>query len=221
MRAGSLINVNRSNRASAFGHCTLFILKNSSFSVPYFFFSPSPSQYKFNQTQNPVNIKSIINIYNPHTLKIPSITKMWMISSEQPARPGVICMPHKASACQAPVLFSSPRTRLFSAQIKYRSFVLVEDRCFFFFFSIPPSTRANTHSTHRGGIDAQCWWRFIIEKEIVSIWLEFVMGGLCSRHLYCRASLSVGTVRSVSSLCLCVVEFSALCSVFQRCCPNN
>lgn len=32
-------------------------------------------------------------------------------------------------------------------------------------------------------------------------------GELCSRHLYCRASLSVGTVRSVSSLCLCVVEF--------------
>lgn len=101
------------------------------------------SQYKFNQTENPVNIKSIINIYNPHTLKIPSITKMWMISSEQPARPGVICMPHKASACQAPVLFSSPHACLFSVRIKYRSFVLVEDRCFF----IPPP-RARTHIPH-------------------------------------------------------------------------
>lgn len=39
-------------------------------------------------------------------------------------------------------------------------------------------------------------------------------GELCSHHLYCRASLSVGTARSVSSLCLCVVEFSALSVVF-------
>lgn len=112
------------------------------FSALFFF----PSQYKFNQTENPVNIKSIINIYNPHTLKIPSITKMWMISSEQPARPGVICMPHKASACQAPVLFSSPHACLFSVQIKYRSFVLVEDRCFF----IPlPCTREHAFHTQR------------------------------------------------------------------------
>lgn len=102
------------------------------------------SQYKFNQTENPVNIKSIINIYNPHTLKIPSITKMWMISSEQPARPGVICMPHKASACQTPVLFSSPHACLFSVQIKYRSFVLVEDRCFFI---PPPRARARIPHT--------------------------------------------------------------------------
>jgi len=30
------------------------------------------------------------------------------------------------------------------------------------------------HTQHRGSIDARCWWRFIIEKEIVSIWVEFV-----------------------------------------------
>lgn len=39
---------------------------------------------------------------------------------------------------------------------------------------------------------------------------------LCSHHLYCRASLSVGTVRSVSSLCVCVcvVESFPLSVVF-------
>lgn len=176
----------------------------------------SPSQYKFNQTANPVNIKSIINIYNPHTLKIPSITKMWMINSEQPTRPGVICMPHKASACQAPVLFWSPHAFLFSVQIKYRSFVLVEDWCFF----IRPSTRASMHSTHRGGIDAQCWWRFIIEKEIVSIWLEFVMRSFVL-IIYIVGHLCQSALWDPFLLCLCVVEFSALCSVFQHCCPNN
>lgn len=55
-------------------------------------------------------------------------------------------------------------------------------------------------------------------------------GELCSRHPYCRASLSVGAVRSLfssssSSLCLCVCvcswEFSALCSVCHCWCPNN
>lgn len=52
-------------------------------------------------------------------------------------------------------------------------------------------------------------------------------GELCSRHLYCRASLSVSTVRSFSlcdlSVFVCVVEkeFSTLCSVCQCYCPNN
>lgn len=55
--------------------------------------------------ENTVNIKSIINIYNLHILKILSITKMWVISSEQLVRPGVICMPHKASACNPRFVF--------------------------------------------------------------------------------------------------------------------
>lgn len=128
---------------------------------------------------------------------------MWMLSSEQPARPGVICMPHKASACQAPVLFSSPRACLFSVQIKYRSFVLVEDRCFFI-----PSFHAREHALHT----QRRYWRPVLMA--IHYWkgnrlnmTGVCYGELCSRHLYCRASLSVGTVRSVSSLCLCVVEF--------------
>lgn len=103
---------------------------------------------------------------------------MWGISSQQLVGPDVICMPQKASA-RIPVLFLTLHACLFSAQIKYRSFVLVEDRCFFPF--PPPLACTHTythmlaHTTQRHSIDAWCWWRFIIEKEIASIWVEFVM----------------------------------------------
>lgn len=110
MRAGSLINVNFSYRTSRFGHCVIFILKNSSFSVPYL------PPIKVQPNENPVNIKSIINIYNPHTLKIPSITRMWMISWEQPPRPGVICMPTQSLSVPSPrFVFESTRLLVLSS----------------------------------------------------------------------------------------------------------
>ena len=185
--------------------------------IKAFFFSARlifflfPTQVQPNR-ENTVNIKSIINIYNLHILKILSITKMWGISSQQLVGPDVICMPHTKPQLAIPVLFLTLHACLFSAQIKYRSFVLVEDRCFFF---SPPLARTHRHThtrmlagtTHRGSIDARCWWRFIIEKEIVSIWLEFVMGGFVlviyiAGHL-CQSALWDLFLLSVF-VCVCV-----------------
>lgn len=44
VRTQSLINVNMGYTASGFGHCAIFILKNSGFSGPYLFISPPPVQ---------------------------------------------------------------------------------------------------------------------------------------------------------------------------------
>lgn len=155
-------------------YCAFFFFAKLKLFFPASYFFLLPTQVQPNR-KNTVNIKSIINIYNLHILKILSITKMWGISSQQLVGPDVICMPQKASAC-IPVLFLTLHACLFSAQIKYRSFVLVEDRCFFSPLHSHTYTHTLAHTTQRHSIDARCWWRFIIEKEIVSIWVEFVMG---------------------------------------------
>lgn len=88
---------------------------------------------------------------------------------------------------------------------------------------------AHTHTTHRGCIDARCWWRFIIEKEIVSIWLEFVMEGfvlviyiaghLCQSALWDLFLLSVCVQRRrVFPLSVVFVSATVLktnCLIFQ------
>lgn len=79
------------------------------------FFSSFSSQQVQPNRENTVNIKSIINIYNLHILKILSITKMWVISSEQLLRPDAICMPHKASACHPRFVFDFARLLVLSA----------------------------------------------------------------------------------------------------------
>lgn len=85
-------------------------------------------------------------------------------------------------------------------------------------------------TTHRGSIDARCWWRFIIEKEIVSIWLEFVMGSfvlviyiaghLCQSALWDLFLLSVfvSSRERVSPLSVVFVSVTVLitnCLIFQ------
>lgn len=124
---------------------------------------------QFNQTENPVNIKSIINIYNPHTLKIPSITKMWMISRR--VRVWFACCT-KPQRAKPPFCFRVHTPACSQRRLNIEVLFWLSIDVFF----LSPSTRVSKHSARRGGIDAQCWWRFIIEKEIVSIWLEFVMG---------------------------------------------
>lgn len=142
--------------------CFFEKLKLFFFGARLIFFFLFPTQVQPNR-ENTVNIKSIINIYNLHILKILSITKMWGISSQQLVGPDVICMPHTKPQLAIPVLFLTLHACLFSAQIKYRSFVLVEDRCFSF---SPPLARTHRHThahtrmlagaTHRGSIDARC-----------------------------------------------------------------
>lgn len=85
-------------------------------------------------------------------------------------------------------------------------------------------TRMVAHTKHRGSIDAWCWWRFIIEKEIVSIWLEFVMGSFVlviyiAGHL-CQSALWDLFLLSVF-VCVAEKKLSILCSVCQCYCPNN
>lgn len=108
--------------------------------------------------EDAVNIKSIINIYNLHILKILSITEMWGDKLTAAAWSGCDLHATESLRLPSPVLFLTLHACLFSVQIKNRSFVLVEDRCFFFPLSL---SLAHTHTqhntqTHRGSIDAQC-----------------------------------------------------------------
>lgn len=141
-----------------------------------------------------------------------------MLSSEQPARPGVICMPHKASACQAPVLFSSPRACLFSVQIKYRSFVLVEDRCFFI-----PSFHAREHARtpHTEAVlTPSADGDSLLKRKSSQYDWSLLWGALFSSSILQGIFVSRHSEIRFFSLFVCSRVF-ALCSVFQRCCPNN
>lgn len=123
-----------------------------------------------------------------------------------------------------PILFLTLHACLFSAQIKYRSLVLVEDRCF-----PPPYPPAfSPHSLMHAYNTERRYWRGALMA--IHYWKEnrlnmtgVCYGELCSRHLYCSASLSVSTLRSFSSCFVCVEKRNShsLCSVFQCYCPNN
>lgn len=119
----------------------------------------------------------------------------------------------------SPVLFLTLHACLFSVQIKNRSFVLVEERCFFSLFSLT-HMRWHTHNTQTTRTQRQYWRAMLMA---IHYWkgnrlnmTGVCYGRLCSRHLYCRASLSVSTLRSFSSRSVCVYlrESSPISVVF-------
>lgn len=72
---------------------------------------------------------------------------------------------HRKPQLAIPVLFLTLHACLFSVQIKYRSFVLVEDRCYFFTPVTHIHPHAGTHTTDRGSIDAWCWYDSLLKRK--------------------------------------------------------